>query len=162
MSRFRYSIFSIVLILVNCLSQTAFSQLGFDLRVKKPAPYEDRELRAEKTGSTRLKEPKKFFQNLTTHYNYFFNATNKLNEVVEDAKANFRDDYTNLLPFYNYSLDQTARNSVQLDSVIYKAQTGIVMHDLRSDWIDNLYLLWGASWFFEKKFDSAALMFQFI
>ena len=36
------------------------------------------------------------------------------------------------------------------------------MHDLRSDWADNMYLLWGAAWFFEKKFDSAALMFQFI
>lgn len=51
---------------------------------------------------------------------------------------------------------------MQLDSVIYKSKTGLVMHDLRSDWADNMYLLWGAAWFFEKKFDSAALMFQFI
>ena len=36
------------------------------------------------------------------------------------------------------------------------------MHDLRNDWVDNMYLLWGAAWFFEKKFDSAASMFQFI
>ncbi|HEX6333653.1 MAG TPA: tetratricopeptide repeat protein, partial [Flavisolibacter sp.] len=53
-------------------------------------------------------------------------------------------------------------NDVQLDSVIYKSQTGVVLHDLRNDWIDNLYLLWGASHFFQKEFDSAAMMFQFI
>ena len=140
----------------------AFGQLGFDLKVDKPKPYEDRVLRAEKTGEKPLKAPKKFFQNLTTHYNYYFNSSNKLNEVIDLAKSSFKDDYTVLLPFYNYTLDETARNTAQLDSVIYKAQTGIVMHDLRNDWVDNLYLLWGAAWYFEKKFDSAALMFQFI
>lgn len=140
----------------------AAAQLGFDLKVDKPAPYEERVLRAEKTGDKPLSKPKRFFQNLTTHYNYFFNASNKLNGVIDDAKQAFHDDYTTLLPFYNYSLDVTSQNTLQLDSVIYKSQTGIVMHDLRNDWADNLYLLWGAAWFLEKKFDSAALMFQFI
>lgn len=138
------------------------AQLGFDLKVDKPEPYEDRLLKAEKTKDKKLGGPRKFFQNLTTHYNYYFNANVKLNEVILGAKQNFRDDYTQLLPFYNYTLDATAENSRELDSVIYKAQTGIVMHDLRNDWIDNMYMLWGAAWFLEKKFDSAALMFQFI
>lgn len=149
------------LILINSLCLPAHGQIGFDLKVDKPAPYEERTLRAEKTDKP-LKKPKRFFQNLTTHYNYFFNASTKLNEVIEQAKLGFKDDYTNLLPFYNYTLDATSQNTTQLDSVIYKSQTGIVMHDLRNDWIDNLYMLWGAAWYFEKKFDSAALMFQFI
>jgi outer membrane protein assembly factor BamD (BamD/ComL family) len=136
--------------------------LGFDLKIDKPEPYDQRTLKAEKTGEKALKPSKKFFQNLTTHYNYFFNANNKLNEVIEGAKQAFRDDYTELLPFYNYTLDATEQNSVQLDSIIYKSKTGLVMHDLRNDWADNMYLMWGAAWFFEKKFDSAALMFQFI
>ncbi|MET0466092.1 MAG: hypothetical protein ABW007_23235, partial [Chitinophagaceae bacterium] len=67
-----------------------------------------------------------------------------------------------LLPFYNYSLDVTAADSIQLDSVSYKAQSGIVLHDLRNDWADNMYLLWGASYYLQKQFDSAYLMFQFI
>nr|MBA2745104.1 hypothetical protein [Flavisolibacter sp.] len=67
-----------------------------------------------------------------------------------------------LLPFYNYSLDATAGEKMQLDSVIYKSQTAIVMHDLRNDWIDNMYMLWGASYYFLQEFDSASLMFQFI
>ncbi len=150
------------LILVNALSLPARAQLGFDLKIDKPKPYEERVLRSEKPQAKPLRAQGRFFQNLTTHYNYFFNANTKLNEVIDAAKQSHKDDYTLLLPFYNYTLDATAQNSNELDSVIYKARTGIVMHDLRNDWADNLYLLWGAAWFMEKKFDSAALMFQFI
>jgi TolA-binding protein len=155
-------LFRLFLILISLSYQTAFGQLGFDLKIDKPKPYEERVLRSEKTGEKPLNAPRKFFQNLTTHYNYFFNASNRLNEVIFSAKSDFKEDYTTILPFYNYTLDATAQNQPLLDSVIYKSRTGIVMHDLRNDWIDNLYLLWGAAWYFEKKFDSAALMFQFI
>jgi tetratricopeptide (TPR) repeat protein len=66
------------------------------------------------------------------------------------------------LPFYPYSLDVTAGQSVELDSVIYKSTAGILLHDLRTDWVDNLYLLIGKAYFYRKIFDSAALTFQFI
>src|SRR3954468_21180512 len=92
-------IFAFLLILTGACSGQAFGQLGFDLKVDKPKPYEDRILRSEKTGEKPLKAPKKFFQNLTTHYNYYFNSSNKLNEVIELAKSTFKDDYTVLLPF---------------------------------------------------------------
>ena len=151
-----YILFFMVLTTVNSFFYSAHAQLGFDLKIDKPQPYEERQLRSEKSTEKKLKGPGKFFQNLTTHYNYYFNANNKLNEVIAVAKESFKEDYSVLLPFYNYSLDVTAQNSKELDSVIYKAQTGIVMHDLRNDWADNMYLLWGAAWFFEKKFDSAA------
>jgi outer membrane protein assembly factor BamD (BamD/ComL family) len=152
-----------LVILAGAAFQPLSAQMGFNLEVKKPEPYEERVLKAEKTPTDKkIKTPKRFFQNLTTHYNYFFNANNKLNEVIERAKANHKDDYSVLLPFYNYSLDATAGDEMELDSVIYKSQTGLVMHDLRSDWADNMYMLWGASYYFQKQFDSASLMFQFI
>lgn len=143
-------------------AQPLAAQLGFQLDIKKPEPYDNRELKAEKTGDKKLKRTKKFFQNTTTHYNYFFNANTKLNEVVDRAKAAHRDDYSQLLPFYNYTLDATAQDSLELDSVIYKSKTGIVLHDLRNDWIDNLYELWGTAYFLQQDFDSAYQMFQFI
>ena len=37
-----------------------------------------------------------------------------------------------------------------------------MLHDLRSDWADNMYILWGASYYYQQQFDSAYLMFQFI
>jgi hypothetical protein len=141
---------------------SAQAQLGYDLTIKKPEPYEERELKAEKTGDKKLKFPKKQFQNATTHYNYFFNAHNKLNEIIDRAKAVHKDDYTRLLPFYNYSAETTLKDSSLLDSVIYKSKTGIVLHDLRNEWIDNLYLLWGSAYYLKQEYDSAYQMFQFI
>ena len=85
-----------------------------------------------------------------------------MNEIIDRAKAVHRDDFTQLLSFYNYDLNETVKDSVQLDSLIYKATTGIVLHDLRSDWADNMYLLWGAAHYLQKQFDSAYLTFQFI
>ena len=85
-----------------------------------------------------------------------------MNEIIARAKAVHRDDFTQLLSFYNYDLNETAKDSTQLDSLIYKATTGIVLHDLRSDWADNMYLLWGAAHYLQKQFDSAYLTFQFI
>jgi outer membrane protein assembly factor BamD (BamD/ComL family) len=150
------------LFLFLMLASPVFSQQGLTLDVKKPKEFENRVLRSEKSDQKKFSGPKRFIQNTITHYNYFFNANNKLNEVLDRAKLAFVDDYSTLIPFYNYSLETTAADSIQLDSISYKAQTGIVLHDLRTDWADNLYLLWGASYYFKQQFDSAHLMFQFI
>jgi len=143
-------------------SLPAHSQMGFSLDIKKPRQYEERLLGSEKTGQKKFTAPRRFVQNTVTHYNYFFNASNKLNEIIEDAKEAHQDDYTQLLSFYNYRLDVTATRKRDLDSIIQKSSTGIVLHDLRNDWIDNLYLLIGAAYYLRKDFDSAYLTFQFI
>ncbi|HYO20958.1 MAG TPA: tetratricopeptide repeat protein, partial [Flavisolibacter sp.] len=150
-----------IILLVN-FAKTSHAQPGHTIDIKKEKPYEERKLKAEKTGEGKIKTPKRIFQNLTTRFNYYFNASNKFNEILERAKAQHKDDFSQLLPFYNYSLEATAADSLQLDSVIYKCRTGIINHDLRNEWIDELYLLWAASWHLEKKLDSASMMLQFI
>lgn len=150
------------LLVATGISIPARGQLGFAFDIKKPQEYDERVLRSEKSDQGKFGLPKRFIQNTVTHFNYYFNANNKLNEVLERAKEAFKDDYSKLLPFYNYTLDATAADSIQLDSITYKSSTGIALHDLRGDWVDNLYLLWGASFYLQKKFDSAYLMFQFI
>ena len=158
----RYTITAALLFILFQAPTPAFSQMGITFDMKKPKEYDERVLRSERSDEKKFTLPKRFIQNTVTHYNYYFNANNKLNEVIEKAKTAFKDDYSALLPFYNYSLDATAQDSIQLDSITYKASTGIALHDLRNDWVDNLYLLWGASYYLQKKFDSAYLMFQFI
>ena len=156
-------IYSIPLFLILCFTFfQAHSQQGFSFDIKKPEQFDDRVLASEKSESKKFPVTKRFTQNTFTHYNYFFNANNKLNEVLETAKAAHFDDFSQLLSFYNYTLDETAANKEQLDSIIYKSTTGIVLHDLRNDWIDNLYLLTGAAYYLRKQFDSAYLTFQFI
>jgi hypothetical protein len=158
----RYTINSLLILLLFHVSFPSFGQLGISFDIKKPKEYDERVLRSERSDQKKFTLPKRFIQNTVTHYNYFFNANNKLNDVLEKAKLAFKDDYSTLLPFYNYTLDVTAGDSIQLDSITYKASTGIALHDLRNDWADNLYLLWGAAFYLQKKFDSAYLMFQFI
>ena len=158
----RYT-FSAVLFFILCqITLPSFGQLGISFDIKKPEEYDDRVLGSEKTDKKKFTLPRRFIQNSFTHYNYFFNANNKLNEIIEQAKTRHRDDFNELLSFYNYSLDVTAQDKVRLDSVIYKSTTGIVLHDLRNDWIDNMYLLMGAAYYLRKEFDSAYLTFQFI
>ena len=72
MRAFYQFFFSLIVLLLSVSFQPVFAQLGFDLKIDKPEPYENRTLKAEKTGNKPLKGTKKFFQNLTTHYNYFF------------------------------------------------------------------------------------------
>lgn len=129
---------------------------------KKPEKYETRKLGSEKTANKKFTKPRNFIQNTVTHYNYYFNANNKVNAAIERAKLANRDDYSKLLPFYPYSLDNTASQKGEFDSVIYKCTAGILLHDLRNDWIDNLYLLIGKAYYYRKDFDSAAMTFQFI
>src|ERR1700681_3015859 len=121
-------------------SRNSFGQAGIEYDLKKPEKFENRQLGYEKTATTKFGIPRHFLQNSVTHYNYYFNANKKLNEVVARAKAQNRDDFTKLLPFYNYNLDITSRDKKELDSIISKATAGILIHDLRNDWVDNLYL----------------------
>jgi len=129
---------------------------------KKPEKYENRKLGSEKTADKKFTTSRHLIQNTVTHYNYYFNANNKVNAVVERAKLSFKDDYSKLIPFYPYSLENTAQQKQELDSVIYKSTAGILLHDLRNDWVDNMYLLIGKSYYYRKDFDSAAMTFQFI
>ncbi|MFM7838832.1 MAG: hypothetical protein ACKO6K_04645, partial [Chitinophagaceae bacterium] len=101
-------------------------------------------------------------QNTVTHFNWFFNANEKLKSILEQAKMAHKDDYTQLLSFYNYTLDQTAKDTAELDSIIIKTNSGILLHDLRNDWIDNLYLLMGKAFYYSQQFDTALLSFQYI
>lgn len=141
------------------------AQLGkitFDLEKDKPEKFKNKVLKSEKTGEKKFTLPRRFVQNTVSHYNYFFNANNKINAVIERARMANKENYAALLPYYSYSLTNTASQSSDLDSVIIKATAGILLHDLRSDWVDNLYLLIGKAYYLRKDFDSASMTFQFI
>lgn len=147
-------------LLLAFFSIRAAAQPNLSFEIKKPKAYENRTLPSEKSGDTKFGATKRFYNNLVSRFNYYFNANNKLNEILEHARQVHQDDYTQLLSFYDYSLDQTARG--QIDTVLYKTTAGILLHDLRSDWVDKLYLLMGKAYFYRKDFDSATTVFQYI
>jgi tetratricopeptide (TPR) repeat protein len=156
----------LLLFVLSTIAYDSFAQPIWTINLldstKRSQKYEDRKLTSEKTDETKFTIPKHILQNNLTHYNFFYNANNKINTIVEIAKAAQKDNYTKLLNYYSFSLDNTASQKTDIDSVIYKATAGILLHDLRNDWIDNMYLLLGEAYYYGKIFDSAAATFQFI
>ena len=138
----------------------AMAQTGSNIELNKPDKYQNRKLPSEKTGEKKFTVLKRLYNNTASHYNYYFNANNKLNEIIDRAIELHVDDYTELLSFYNYSLNETSNG--QIDTVINKCTAAILLHDLRSDWVDRTYLLLGKAYMHRKDFDSAAMVFQFI
>jgi outer membrane protein assembly factor BamD (BamD/ComL family) len=138
----------------------AQGNITYDLT--KPKAYENRKLASELTPDKKINPVKRLKENIVSHYNFHFNASLKLSRVLSSAKQANKDTFTALIPFYNYSLDQTAQQQQELDSVVIKVNNGILLHDLRNDWVDDLYLLMGQSYFYQKKFDSAYDVFQYI
>ncbi len=152
-----------VLIATCCLCCLfSLAQPGTTIELKKPKKYEERTLASEKTGDKKWGFGRHAYQNMITHYNYYFNANNHLNEIVAAAKLQHRDDYTKLLSFYNYDLNTTAQSAAEIDSVIYHVTAGVLLHDLRNDWVDDLYFLLGKAYYYRKNFDSAMVAFQYI
>lgn len=154
---------TIILFLVPMvLPLLVLAQPYSSVELKKPAKYENRDLPAEKTGTGKIKGGKKVYQNTVTHFNYFFNAQNKINDILERAKSSFVENYQQQLPFYNYTKEDLYKQREQLDSVLYKCTAGILLHDLRNAWVDDLYLLMGQAYLYRKDYDSAALVFQYL
>jgi hypothetical protein len=79
--------FALSLFCLEGFGQPVFSNMD----IKKPEKYEDVKLGAEKTETTKFKVPRHFIQNTVTHYNAYFNANNKLNEIIARAKLLHRD-----------------------------------------------------------------------
>ncbi|MDP3667763.1 MAG: hypothetical protein Q8R50_13860 [Sediminibacterium sp.] len=141
-------------------STDSHAQPNLSFEIKKPKKFESRTLSSEKSGSTTFPFTKRFYNNTVSRFNYYFNANQILTGIIDSAKSMYKEDYTKLLSFYNYSLDETALG--QIDTIIYKCTAGILLHDLRSDWVDKLYLLLGKAYLYRKDFDSATHIFQYI
>lgn len=158
---FAFQLLAMCLFSINIFAQPTWTLDPFG-KGKKPEEFKEKKLPSEKTGEKKFNAWRRFKQNTTTHYNYYFNANNKLNAVIERASMSQQDDFSKLLSYYPYTLENTSAQKTELDSVIYKATAAILLHDLRSDWVDNMYLLIGKSYFLRNELDSAAMTFQFI
>ena len=105
---------------------------------------------------------RRLFQNLVTRYNYYYNASNKLQKALEKVQRAYLEDYSTLLPLYPYRMYNMLMVKSDLDSVIHRASIGVEIHDMRGKWIPDLYLLIGKAYYFEGNYPNAAQAFQFI
>ena len=120
----------------------------------------DKQLPYERLLNKKYTLGRRAYQNTVSQFNFLFHAAISLDEIIQKARDLHEDDYTELLPFYDYDLSITAKESI--DSIIYRCNANIVLHDLRSNYVDDAYLLLAKSYLFHKNFDTAASILQFI
>ena len=132
-----------------------------DSATRKFIPYEeDRPLPYEILTKKKYTLSRRAYQNTVSKFNYIFHANEELNEIIKDARAYLQEDYTTLIPFYDYDLANTSKKDI--DSIIYRCNANVVLHDLRSNWVDDAYLLLAKAYLFHKNFDTAGSLLQYI
>lgn len=152
----------ITVLTLLCLGHSAQAQLGLTWDLQKPEKFENRKLGYEKTYEKKYTIPRRFIQNTISHYNFFFNANEKVKDIIATSIEAHKDTFNRLLDYYPYTPDQTAARKTDLDSVIIRSSGGILLHDLRTNWVDNFYLLIGKAYFLRKDYDSALMTFNYI
>jgi len=106
------------------------AQPGARVDLPKPKKFENRVLKSEKTPEGRIPAVKKFQQNIVTKYNFHFNAENELNDAIFSVRQAHKDDYSQLLSFYDHTPAEASGQKEELDSVILKCNNGILLHDV--------------------------------
>jgi tetratricopeptide (TPR) repeat protein len=157
----RYAAVALPLMLC-CPLKEATAQPGERVDLPKPEKYQNRVLASEKSTTGGFGPLKRVSQNIGTRYNFVFNAGRELDEVVASTRQSKKDDFTRRLSFYEVDPASTASQRSELDSVILKCNNGILLHDLRNDWTDDLYLLMGKAYYYRNDPDSALIAFQYI
>ena len=120
----------------------------------------DKQLPYERLLNKKYTLGRRAYQNTVSQFNYLFYAEIGLDEIIQKARDLHEDDFTELLPFYDYDLSVTAKESI--DSIIFRCNANIVLHDLRSNYVDDAYLVLAKAYLFHKNFDTAASILQFI
>lgn len=129
----------------------------------KPKEYQSKTLRAEKTADEKQSAWKRFTQGTYSHFNYIFNAQLRLQTILTtEISQSFQNaDFTHLLRFYPEETPSLSQNTF-LDTIIHKATGALLLHDLRNNWVDEEYLLFGKAYYYKKNLDTAEFNFRFL
>ncbi len=108
-------------------------------------------------------------QNITSRYNYIYNANLLLNNYISDLHETYPDNYTEILPVYvgpekfsALSEDPAVQmpDSSSLGEIIRKAKT-IIADKSYGNYIDEAYMLLGKSYFYKGNYFIAAEYFEY-
>ncbi|HMQ06997.1 MAG TPA: hypothetical protein PKC30_06820 [Saprospiraceae bacterium] len=104
---------------------------------------------------------KKFYHNMTSEFNGYFNANEIMKEVYDILENAHEDNYSDILAIYPTNNPETAKSvSPQLDIAIEKVTTVATIHDV-GDWVDDCYVLMGTAQYLKQDFEAAQQTFEF-
>jgi tetratricopeptide (TPR) repeat protein len=109
------------------------------------------------------------YHNLTSHYNVYWNGKESLREAELEMRDRIKDNFTEVIPVYNYGTKQEAQsNNQKYDRAIQKASIAIQKHSMvfngkeHVKWIDDCYMMIGQAYFYKQEYLSARRTFNFI
>lgn len=123
------------------------------------------------------------FHNVTSHYNVYFNGSESFNAGNMKIDDTYKEDYTQLLPIYKYSIDEAVQlTSSDMDRTLAKMGKTIAVHSITvkpklkgnltpkdkeflkkneyCKWIDDAYLLIGKANFYKRDYSKALRSFR--
>ncbi len=101
------------------------------------------------------------YHNLTTRYNYWFNADELFRLTVQEQAAAHKDNYNQILPVFPETEGDPQSYLSKYDDVIKKSAFGIELHR-PGDWVDDCYTLVGQAQYMKKDFETAENTFRYI
>lgn len=109
------------------------------------------------------------FHRLTARDNGWFNANEKLKEVVMGIEDAHFDDFDHVLPLFVYGTEDEARAAVpDLETCIEKCSLVIERHKMeiggeeKNKWIDDAWFVIGKSHFYKRNYSEAERVFTYI
>lgn len=133
-------------------------QLALELKLKKKRQaWSNEKMLKKKWGPLR-----QAVQNTFTRYNYYFNTDKKMDEAIDNMLRANRENYDSLLALFPFDPDRdSSLLSQDMDSIIQKASIGIQLHDPRTKWGDDLYLLMGQAYYYKADYENASTAFRY-
>jgi len=108
------------------------------------------------------------YHNLTAHYNVYWNGMDLMRQGIKDYDAQMKDNFSLVLPVYNFG-DKTGNKAANFsDNAIKKASKTIQKHSMFFNhkeyckWIDDAYMLIGKAYFYKKDYGMARRTFEFV
>ena len=131
--------------------------LAFEMKIKeKHKKYSNKKMLKKKWSL-----PRRVVQNTFTRYNYYYNANLKMEEARENMLRADQDNYDTLLRLFPFDPNvDSAKLASDMDTVLSKAAVGIQIHDPRSKWQDDLYLLVGEAYYYKADYENAGAAFK--
>ncbi len=135
------------------------AQLKLELKIKQ----KHKEWSNKKMLKKRWSPLRRFFQNSFTHYNYYYNANKKMEEAMVNMQRTRQENYDSIIGLYSFdpNRDSTLLSS-DMDSIVRKVSVGIQIHDPRTKWADDLYMLLGQAYYYRGNYENASIAFRYI
>lgn len=144
-------------------AQEKKKQDKIDLAIKLSIEKKHKAWNNEKMLKKKWSLPRRVIQNTFTRYNYYFNANKKMDEALLNMQRARKEDYDSTITLFLFDPNKDSTKMVaDMDSIIQKASLGIQIHDPRTKWGDDLYLLLGQAFYFKGDYENADAAFKYI